>query len=310
MNHVAPEVFKDQNHSLKGDIWQVGCCYYEMFTRFQKSERHFIQGPWSNDLSKGVSVKTKLPKPRAMPKQFYEKVLLEKVFQIEPENRISAFELVALMDEVKAAKTRKKYGIDKNLWKSELRIDNQVKYWFVDNWCCMLTSFWILILLLGSTLFFPIWTCFCETGNGVELSSMKNCSSQYVTLQKKRLETLNCGPDDCYTEHHYELFNQTGYCMMNEIIPTEIPKYACIKSKNCRTPAGKVCNFPQQKRCKTCDTGYKLNIKSFECERTFCECENGKPEAQTCDSVNTHKCESCEYSEVNNICVPIYILLT
>ena len=68
--------------------------------------------------------------------------------------------------------------------------------------------------------------------------------------------------------------------------------------------------FFQQKRCKTCDTGYKLNIKSFECERTFCECENGKPEAQTCDSVNTHKCESCEYSEVNNICAPIYILLT
>ena len=191
--------------------------------------------------------------------------------------------------------TRKKYGIDKNLWKSELRIDNQVKYWFMDNWCCMLTSFFILILLLGSTLFFPIWTCFCETGNGMELKSMKNCSSQYVTLKNKRLENLNCGLNDCYTKHHYESFNQTGYCVPDEIIPTEISKFACKKSKNCKTAAGKVCSTSQQKRCKTCDIGYKLNTKSFECERTFCECDYGKPEAHTCNSVDTHKCQSCEY---------------
>ena len=160
-NHLAPEVFKTQNHTLKGDVWQLGCCYYQIFTRLQEPEKHHIHSCWAQDIK---NVRSKLPKPKAMPEQFFSKVLLDRVFVIDPAKRTTAFELVKTMDEVKAVETRNKYGIEDNMWNGELRIDDQYN-WFRDNYYKIrCTVFLFLVLIFTAACLFYFMKCECDHG--------------------------------------------------------------------------------------------------------------------------------------------------
>ena len=53
-----------------------------------------------------------------------------------------------------------------------------------------------------------------------------------------------------------------------------------------------------------CKQGFKFNKNLDDCERTFCECNYGQPEFNTCSNSNPSKCKSCEYQFIleNNKC--------